>query len=37
LQAYAGGRLPPGPPRISEREALPEIVEKRGPWGRPPP
>lgn len=36
LQAYAGGHLPPGPPRISEREALPEIVEKRGPWGRRP-
>jgi heat shock protein HtpX len=36
LQAYAGGLLPPEPPRIRERAPLPEIVEKRGPWGRPP-
>lgn len=35
LQAYAGGVLPPQPPRMRERQALPQIVEKRGPWGRP--
>lgn len=34
LQAYAGGVMPPGPPRISQREALPNLVERRGPWNR---
>lgn len=34
LQAYAGGVLPPEPPRIRERESLPQMVEKRGPWAR---
>lgn len=34
LQAYAGGRMPPSPPRISQREPLPNLVERRGPWGR---
>ena len=33
LEAYAGGRLPPQPPRLAQREPLPQIVEKRGPWG----
>jgi heat shock protein HtpX len=38
LQSYAGGLLPPAPPaRIREREALPQMVEKRGPWSRPGP
>lgn len=41
LQSYAGGiirdeapapRL--GPPSIPERESLPEMVERRGPWAR---
>ena len=34
LQAYAGGRMPPSPPRVSQREPLPNLVERRGPWGR---
>lgn len=34
LQAYAGGQMPPEPPRIREREPLPQLVERRGPWGR---
>lgn len=39
LQSYAGGREPDqtrlGPPRnIENRQPLPEIVEKRGPWAR---
>jgi heat shock protein HtpX len=37
LQSYAGGLVPPThPPRIRDREPLPQMVEKRGPWGRPP-
>jgi heat shock protein HtpX len=35
LQAYAGGVLPPRPPRIAERQSLPELVERRGPWSKP--
>lgn len=39
LQAYAGGRILErggrlGPPRVAERESFPELVERRGPWGR---
>jgi heat shock protein HtpX len=34
LQAYAGGVLPPEPPRLREREPLPQLVERRGPWAR---
>lgn len=34
LQSYAGGLLPPVPPRIAERESLPILVERRGPWSR---
>lgn len=44
LVQTAGGRLPPeappGPPKISERQPLPEIVETsatHGPWSRPAP
>lgn len=33
LQSYAGGVMPPRPPCMREREALPQIVERRGPWG----
>jgi heat shock protein HtpX len=36
LSAYAGGVVPPQLPRMKDREALPQMVEKRGPWGRPP-
>jgi heat shock protein HtpX len=43
LQSYAGGLVPSepaqqklGPPSIENRESLPELVEKRGPWARPP-
>lgn len=35
LQAYAGGQVPLGPPQaIEQRQSLPQIVEKRGPWAR---
>lgn len=34
LQSYAGGVMPPSPPRISQREPLPNLVERRGPWAR---
>jgi heat shock protein HtpX len=34
LQSYAGGRLPPAPPKIEARESVPQIVERRGPWQR---
>jgi heat shock protein HtpX len=34
LQSYAGGALPPEPPRLRERESLPQMVERRGPWAR---
>ncbi|MCA0399456.1 MAG: M48 family metallopeptidase [Proteobacteria bacterium] len=39
LQSYAGGLMPSdfpkvGPPAIAERQPLPELVEKRGPWAR---
>lgn len=35
LQAYAGGQIPLGPPpAIRDRESLPQMVEKRGPWSR---
>lgn len=41
LQQYAGGLMPDvtapvGPPRVEERNSVPEIVEKRGPWARKP-
>ncbi|CAN1540929.1 HtpX Zn-dependent protease with chaperone function [Rhabdaerophilaceae bacterium] len=36
LQAYAGGIMPPQPPRMRERQPLPQIVEKSSPWNRPP-
>lgn len=48
LQAYAGGLMPSeapkpafarqkvGPPRVENRESLPELVERRGPWARHP-
>ncbi len=29
----AGGRIPPAPPRVTQRPDLPSIVEARGPWG----
>ena len=44
LQSYAGGIMPqpmeklphpPVPPIVRHREPLPQIVERRGPWGRP--
>jgi heat shock protein HtpX len=47
LQAYAGGLVPSdpltpaaprrkvGPPSVGNRESLPELVERRGPWARP--
>jgi heat shock protein HtpX len=38
LQSYAGGQMPalkpPAPPVVRQREPLPNIVEKRGPWAR---
>lgn len=35
LQAHAGGQVPLGPPQnVASREALQQIVEKRGPWAR---
>lgn len=41
LQSYAGGvireeapRQKLGPPSIPDRESLPELVERRGPWAR---
>ena len=41
LAATAGGRLPqampPRPPAMADREALPQMVEARGPWGIRPP
>lgn len=43
LQSYAAGLLPEerpkpkfGPPRVENREPLPELVERRGPWARHP-
>lgn len=48
LQAYAGGLVPSdtpkpaasrqkvGPPSVENRESLPELVERRGPWARHP-
>ncbi|HRE21352.1 MAG TPA: M48 family metallopeptidase [Rhabdaerophilum sp.] len=41
LQQYAGGLVPDeaqrvGPPGIEQRNSVPEIVEKRGPWARRP-
>ncbi len=29
----AGGKMPPGPPKVGLRNDLPTIVEARGPWG----
>lgn len=40
LVETAGGRMPdmpPHPPKMSERQELPRMVEERGPWGRRPP
>ncbi len=34
LQSYAGGAVIPALPRVENRQSLPEIVEKRGPWAR---
>ncbi|MGL5447352.1 MAG: M48 family metallopeptidase [Rhabdaerophilum sp.] len=36
LSTYAGGMPMLQPPRLKDREPLPQLVEKRGPWGRPP-
>jgi heat shock protein HtpX len=36
LQSYAGGILPPTPAKVANRESLPELVERRGPWARKP-
>lgn len=33
LANYAGGRLPPAPPKLPERPDLNSIVEAHGPWG----
>ena len=29
----AGGKMPPRPPAVGQRNDLPTIVEARGPWG----
>jgi heat shock protein HtpX len=39
LQNYAGGLIANttpkiGPPRVEQRESLPDVIEKRGPWAR---
>jgi heat shock protein HtpX len=35
LQAYAGGRVPMAePPRVGDRQSVPQIVERRSPWHR---
>jgi heat shock protein HtpX len=35
LQSYAGGLVPQAVvPRVENREPLPELVERRGPWAR---
>jgi heat shock protein HtpX len=37
LQSYAGGLIPQAElPRVENRESLPELVERRGPWARKP-